>query len=283
MEIKAFFEQESSTLCYLIWDEKTRDAVIIDPVLGYDSVNHKTNTTFIDGVLSFVTEENLTVHWALETHVHADHLSAGAYLRQELQAKLGIAHAICDVQSTFKDLLNLDAAQPVDGRPFDGRFKEGECIEAGTLTLRVLETPGHTPACISYYIEDALFTGDALFMPDFGTGRCDFPNGSATQLFDSIHRKIYGLPNETRVFVGHDYQPGGRELRFETSVGESKRLNKQVRTETTEAEFVDFRQTRDAQLNLPRLIFQALQVNIRAGELPPVESNGQRYVKLPIT
>lgn len=282
MEIKAFFEQESSTLCYLIWDEKTRDAVIIDPVLGYDSVNHKTNTTFIDGVLSFVAEKSLMVHWALETHVHADHLSAGAYLRQELQAKLGIAHAICEVQSTFKDLLNLDAGQPVDGRPFDGHFKEGDCIEAGTLTLRVLETPGHTPACISYYIEDALFTGDALFMPDFGTGRCDFPNGSATQLFDSIHRKIYGLPDETRVFVGHDYQPGGRELRFETSVGESKRLNKQVRTETTKAEFVDFRQTRDAQLNLPRLIFQALQVNIRAGELPPAESNGQRYVKLPI-
>jgi len=281
MEIKAFFEQDSSTLCYLIWDQQSRDAVIIDPVLGYDSVNHKTHTTFIDEVLSFILVEGLRVHWSLETHVHADHLSAGAYLRLRLGAKLGIAQAICGIQNTFKELLNLES-QPIDGQPFDGHFKDGDYIEAGTLTLQVLETPGHTPACISYAVEDALFTGDALFMPDFGTGRCDFPNGSATQLFDSIQRKIYGLPDETRIFVGHDYQPGGRELRFETSVGESKRMNKQVRMDTTEAEFVDFRQTRDAQLNLPRLIFQALQVNLRGGELPPAESNGQRYVKLPI-
>lgn len=282
MEIKAFFETESSTLCYLVWDAETRDAVLIDPVLGYDSVNHKTHTTFIDEVLAFVASEQLVVHWALETHVHADHLSAGAYLRQQVDAKLGIAHTICGVQETFKSLLNLDASQPIDGRPFDGRFKEGDCITAGSLTLRVMETPGHTPACISYHIQDALFTGDALFMPDFGTGRCDFPNGSATQLFDSIHRKIYGLPDETRVFVGHDYQPGGRALKYETSVGESKRLNKQVRAETTADEFIAFREQRDAQLNLPRLIFQALQVNIRGGALPPTESNGQRYVKLPI-
>lgn len=283
MQIQAFFETHSSTLCYLIWDEASADAVVIDPVLNYDAVNHVVNTQFLDGLLEVIAAKGLTLHWALETHVHADHLSGGAYLRDQTGAKLGISSSICAVQETFSLLLNLGEGQPCDGQPFEGQFDEGDLIRAGTLTLSVLETPGHTPACISYHIEDALFTGDALFMPDFGTGRCDFPKGSADQLYDSIHRKIYGLPDETRVFVGHDYQPGGRELKYETCVGESKRTNKQVRTETTREAFVEFRTTRDAQLNLPRLIFQALQVNLRGGELPEPEDNGKRYVKLPIS
>lgn len=282
MQIQAFFETVSSTLSYLVWDADSLDAVVIDPVLNYDPVNHLTSTAFAESILAVIEDKGLKLHWSLETHVHADHLSGGAFFRDRTGSRIGISEHIQLVQKTFTDLLNLGSNQPCDGRPFDGLFSEGEVIEAGTLRFTVMETPGHTPACVSYLIEDALFTGDALFMPDFGTGRCDFPKGSAEQLFHSIHEKIYGLPEDTRVFVGHDYQPGGRELAFETSVGESMRTNKQVRVETTREEFVGFRTQRDAQLNLPRLIFQALQVNIRAGELPPEESNGMRYVKLPI-
>jgi len=282
MKLKAFFETVSSTLCYLVWDEETGDAVIIDPVLDYDSVNHRVSTEFADGLVAAVQERGLTLHWCLETHVHADHLSSARYLAEKLGCKVGISAAVRTVQNTFGQILGLGPEWSRDGSSFEGCFEDHTTIHAGSLLIQTIATPGHTPACMSYLIEDALFVGDALFMPDFGTGRCDFPDGSATDLFQSVTQRIYGLPDETRIFVGHDYQPGGRELAFETSVGASKQSNKQIKADTSREEFVQFRTERDKQLNLPRLLYQSLQVNLRAGRLPTADTEGHRFLKIPI-
>ncbi|MCB9794360.1 MAG: MBL fold metallo-hydrolase [Alphaproteobacteria bacterium] len=268
MQIKAFFDDATWTLTYVVWDESTKDAVVIDAVRDLDPVNWQTGTASADTVAGFIESEGLKLGLILETHAHADHLSGAPLLKERFGAPVGIGEHIQSVQAVFKGVFQLDESFPTDGSQFDKLVKDGEVIEVGALKIKAMHTPGHTPACVSYLIDDALFTGDALFMPDFGTGRCDFPKGSAEDLYESIHEKIYGLPDETRVFVGHDYQPGGRELRFETTVGESKAKNKQLTAGTDREQFVTWRAQRDATLNLPKLIFPSVQVNIAAGALP---------------
>jgi glyoxylase-like metal-dependent hydrolase (beta-lactamase superfamily II) len=281
MEIKAFFDAPTSTLTYVAWDPDTRDAVVIDPVLDLDPLAWRVHTQSADQVARFVEDNKLHIHWVLDTHAHADHLSGMHVLKERFDAPTVIGEPITQVQEFFKPVFNLPADFPVDGQQFDKLISDGEVLPAGSLNVEAIHTPGHTPACMSYKIGDAVFTGDALFMPDFGTGRCDFPKGSAEELYESIHDKLYALPDDTRLFVGHDYQPGGRELRYETTVGESKESNKHVRANTTKEEFVKFRTERDAQLNPPKLILQSLQVNVDAGRMPEPESNGLRYFRMP--
>lgn len=282
MEIKHYFDPETWTLTYLVYDPQTRDAVVIDPVLDYDPLGSKTSTHSVDAVTADVKELGLRLHYVLETHAHADHLSGSQILRQRFEAKVVIGHNIQKVQSVFKHLFDLPEDFPTDGRQFDRLLSDQEVLEAGSLRIKALPTPGHTPACMSYLIGDAVFTGDALFMDDYGTGRCDFPAGSAEDLYQSVHETLYGLPDETRVFVGHDYRPDGRELRYQTTIGASKAGNVQLSAATSKADFVRFRQERDAGLSAPRLIFQSVQVNIDAGRLPKAHANGIRYLRIPL-
>ena len=281
MEIKAFFDRVTATVTYVVWDPDTKDAVIIDPVLGYDPIGSKTGHEQVDAVIGFAHVRSLKVHYALETHAHADHLSGAQKLKAQLGAHVAIGEEVCGVQETFKELLDLPADFPTDGRQFDRLLSDGDVLEAGSLRVAVLHTPGHTPACLTYQIEDALFTGDALFMDDYGTGRCDFPAGSAAELYESISR-LYELPDETRVFVGHDYGPGGRAPKWETTIGREKAYNPHLNAQTTKERFIELREARDETLKAPRLIFQSIQVNIDGGRLPEKASNGRRYFKLPI-
>lgn len=281
MGIEAFFDPRTWTLTYVVWDEDTRDAVIIDPVLDYDPLAVKVYEESLDKLLAFVRQRELNVRLVLDTHAHADHLSGFQKLKAETGAKIGIGAKIGAVQAVFKQLFGLGDGFRTDGSQWDVLVAEGVDLRAGSLPIRVLHTPGHTPACVSYVIGDAVFTGDALFLPDYGTGRCDFPGGSAAELYDSI-QKLYALPDTTRVFVGHDYQPGGRPVRWETTIGESKRSNIQLRGDTTKEAFVAMREARDRTLRPPNLIFQSLQVNANAGVLPEPEPNGRRYLKLPM-
>jgi glyoxylase-like metal-dependent hydrolase (beta-lactamase superfamily II) len=281
MRVEAFFDPATWTLTYVVYDADTRDAVVVDPVLDFDPEWVRTSEASNARVLGFVREHDLTVHYVLDTHAHADHLSGLQSLRDALGAKTGIGANIGVVQETFRGLFNWPESFPTDGRQWDVLLREGEPLRAGSLTVEAIHTPGHTPACTTFKIGDALFTGDAMFMPDSGTGRCDFPGGSAEQLYDSI-TKLYQLPDETEVYVGHDYQPGGRPLRFRTTIGESKRQNIQLRADTTREAFVQFRTARDATLAPPRLIFQSIQVNVDAGRLPAPESNGRRYLRMPM-
>ena len=281
MKIEACYEPKTWTLSYVVYDEATRDAVIIDPVLDYDPIAVRIYEDSLEKLLAFVRQNDLKVHYVLDTHAHADHMSGFQRLRDELGAKIGIHEDIQAVQGVFKGLFDWPADFKTDGSQWDLLVKDGEDIVAGSIVVEPIHTPGHTPACVTYKIGDAIFTGDALFMPDFGTGRCDFPGGSAEQLYDSITR-LYALPDETRVFVGHDYQPGGRELKYETTIGESKRSNKQLRADTSRDEFVQWRKERDATLRPPNLIFQSLQVNANAGVLPEAHSNGLRYLVMPM-
>ncbi|MBU0553062.1 MBL fold metallo-hydrolase [Myxococcota bacterium] len=281
MQIKAFFDAPTFTLTYVVWDEATRDAVIIDPVLDLEPVSWRVSNHSVEALVGFTREHQLKVHWIIDTHAHADHLSGMDALKAALGAKTAIGERITNVQTIFSEAFNLEGF-PTDGRQFDRLIKDGEVFEAGSLTIKGINTPGHTPACMSYLIQDALFTGDTMFMPDFGTGRCDFPEGSAETLYDSIVNKLYALPDETRVFVGHDYQPGGRALAYETTIGACKRENKHLKADTRMDEFVQFRSERDATLAPPKLILQSLQVNIRAGALPEPESNGRRFFKMPM-
>jgi glyoxylase-like metal-dependent hydrolase (beta-lactamase superfamily II) len=285
MKIKTFYDPATYTLTYVVYDERSKDAVVIDPVLDFDPADVSTSTQSLDAVLEFVNEQALKVHYILETHAHADHISgAHEMVTKHLpQAKIGIGERITLVQEVFKKVFNFPTNFKTDGSQFHRLFKDNEVARAGTLEFRVLFTPGHTPACASYLFGDAVFTGDALFMPDYGTGRCDFPGGDAAALYHSIAKKLYELPEATRVFVGHDYQPGGRKLLYETTIGESKRSNIQLKASTTESEFIKFRTTRDATLSAPRLLFPSVQVNIAAGEFPGPESNGRVYLKLPVT
>jgi len=281
MQIKGFFDPATYTLTYLVWDEDTKDAVVIDPVMDFDPLAIRASSESADEVVRFVQDNDLAVHWVLETHAHADHLSGAPVLKTQLGARVAIGEDITVVQETFKGVFNLGDSFPTDGSQFDALLSDGDILQAGRLAIKAIHTPGHTPACMSFHIGDALFTGDALFMPDFGTGRCDFPSGSAEDLYDSV-QKLYALPDETRVFVGHDYQPGGRALAFETTIGASKAANKQLTGETTREQFVAFRTARDAKLRPPRLIFPAIQVNINAGALPDPEDNDVRYLRLPM-
>ena len=282
MKIKAFYDHRTNTVSYVTYDEGTRDAVIIDPVLDYEPAASMLWTESVDEILEFVRDNELTVHFVIETHAHADHLSGSQRLKDAIpNAQIAVGAQITQVQGIFKSVFGLPDEFAVDGSQFDRLLNDDEVIDAGSLKIHVINTPGHTPACITLHVGDAIFTGDAIFMPDGGTGRCDFPGGSASELYSSI-RRLYELPDETRVFVGHDYQPNGRELRYETTIAEQKASNIHLRSETTESEFTTLRNTRDATLNPPKLLFQSIQVNVDAGSLPEADAAERRYLRIPV-
>ncbi len=283
MNIEPFYDERTHTMTYVVYDEVTKDAVVIDPVLDYEPIGSKVSTESVDRVSEFLRGKHLTLHFVLETHAHADHLSGSQLLKSRFpSARLAIGRRITDVQSVFKGVFDLPDDFPTDGRQFDRLLEDGEVVEGGSLRIEVMFTPGHTPACVTYRAEDAIFTGDALFMPDMGTGRCDFPAGSARDLYHSITRRIYTLPDATRLFVGHDYQPGGRDLAYQTTVGEQKKSNVQLPESRSEEDFVRFRSERDSGLEAPRLLFQSVQVNVDAGALPRPAKNEIRYLRIPI-
>lgn len=284
MNIKHFFDPATYTLTYVVYDAETKDAVVIDPVLDFDPASGAISKTSLGTLLEFIQSQSLNIHYVLETHAHADHLSGAHALVTEhfKHAKIGIGERIKIVQETFKKVFNFPSSFKTDGSQFHRLFKDDETVQAGSLSFKVIFTPGHTPACSSYVFGDAVFTGDALFMPDYGTGRCDFPEGDAHALYHSVSTRLYALPDSTKVFVGHDYQPGGRPLAFETTIGASKINNIQLKSDTQEQDYVAFRRTRDATLAAPRLLFPSVQVNIAAGEFPDAESNGKIYLKIPV-
>lgn len=282
MEIIHFFDQDTFTLTYLVIDPKTRDTVIIDPVLDFDPPSGAVTQKSLEKLKDYISGRNLVVRAILETHAHADHLSSSQLLKELYpDAVIGIGEKIKVVQEVFKAHFNIDYLK-TNGSQFDQLFSDFQEVSFGTIKMKAIPTPGHTPACMSYLFGDALFTGDALFMPDYGTGRCDFPKGSAKDLYHSVAKNLYSLPDETRVFVGHDYQPNGRELQFMTTIGESKKNNIQLKASTSEKEFIEFREKRDKTLKAPRLLLPSIQVNIDAGKLPPAEDNGVSYLKLPL-
>lgn len=284
IQVKEFFDKATFTLTYVVWDPASKDAVIIDPVLDYDQGASSVSEESVQFVKSFVAQNSLKVHLILETHAHADHLSGSQPLKRVYpNAKLGIGARITEVQKTFKEIFDLPESFPTDGSQFDLLFQDREQFSAGTIKIQMHFTPGHTPACGSYVIDDAVFTGDALFMPDYGVGRCDFPRGSAETLYESVVERLYTLPDTTRVFTAHDYQPGGRALRFESTIGEEKKSNIHINAETRKEEFVKFRTERDKTLSAPRLLLPSIQINIDAGHLPPPHLNGKRYLSIPIS
>ena len=282
MHIHSFFDPATFTLTYVVSDPDSRDAVVIDPVLDFDPLSAQTSLASVQRISAFLHEQQLTLRHVLETHAHADHLTGAQYLKRRFGASVVIGARITEVQATCKQVFDLPASFAADGHQFDRLLTDGQGLHAGSLRIEAIGTPGHTPACLTYKIGDALFTGDALFIEDYGTGRCDFPRGSAEELFESVHDKLYRQPDHLRVFVGHDYQPGGRAVRYETTIGVSKRHNVQLRAETTKEQFVSFRAARDKTLTAPRLLFPSVQVNIDAGRLPPAHENGNRYLQIPI-
>lgn len=286
LHIQHFYDEDTSTLSYVVTDAVSRQAAIIDSVLDYDAASGTTATDSADALIAYVRENGCQVQWILETHAHADHLSAAPYIQQQLGGTVAIGKHIDQVQSAFQKLFNLEPAFQPDGSQFGRLLDDGCRLPLGELFFDVLHTPGHTPACVSYVIADAqgkkhAFIGDTLFMPDFGSARCDFPGGDAAQLYSSIQR-LYALPDDTLLYMCHDYQPDGRPMQFLSSVAEQKKHNIHLRAETTEAEFVALRTGRDAGLKAPRLLLPSVQVNIRAGYLPPAEDNGVRYLKIPL-
>jgi glyoxylase-like metal-dependent hydrolase (beta-lactamase superfamily II) len=280
-QVKAFFDSATSTVTYVVHDGPGTACAIVDPVLDYDPKSGRTRTVSADKVVDFVTANGLRVEWILETHAHADHLTAAPYLKRKLRGKIAIGHRIATVQSVFKGVFNLEAGFRTDGSQFDVLFEDGQTFSIGRLTAQVMAVPGHTPACVAYRVGDAVFVGDTMFMPDVGTARCDFPGGDAKTLYASVHR-ILGLPPETRLFMCHDYPPQGRPVAFESTVAEQRAKNIHVRDGVTDAEFVEMRTRRDATLEMPVLILPSVQINIRAGERPPAEANGTAYLKIPM-
>ena len=280
--VKAFFDEATNTISYVVRDPNGSAAAIIDSVLDFDYAAGRTDTRSADAIVDYVRAEGLDPVWILETHVHADHLSAAPYLQEKLGGRIGIGANIMTVQDTFGKVFNEGTEFQRDGSQFDRLFEEGDSFHIGQLRGDVLHTPGHTPACLTYVIGDAAFVGDTLFMPDFGTARCDFPGGSSGQMYDSV-QKILALPDETRIFVGHDYKAPGREdYAWESTVGEQKAKNIHVGAGKTKGEFVEMRDTRDATLNMPRLIIPSLQVNMRAGQMPPADEQGDVFLKVPV-
>ncbi len=279
--VKAFYDSATFTVSYVVSDPKTRIAAIIDSVLDYDPHAGRTSTTSADALIAWVKEQNLTIDWILETHVHADHVTAAPYLKEKLGGRIAIGQHVKTVQTTFKSIFNAEAEFATDGSQFDHLFMDDEGFQIGTIRAKAIHTPGHTPACVTYHIGDTVFVGDTLFMPDFGTARCDFPGGCAATLYQSI-RKILSLPPQTRMFLCHDYQPGGREVLWETTVAAQRNENLHVRDGVTEAEFVTMRTERDRILDMPVLILPSVQINMRCGDLPPAEENGIRYLKIPL-
>lgn len=281
-QVTSFFDQDTFTYSYLVKDPQSQHCAVIDSVLDFDSASGTTSTTSADQLIAVIQDQGLQLDWILETHVHADHLSAAPYIQQQLGGKLGIGAEIKTVQQVFGKVFNEGSDFARDGRQFDRLFVDEERFHIGGLEARVLHTPGHTPACLTYVIGDAGFVGDTLFMPDFGTARCDFPGGDARTLYRSIG-KIFALPETTRLFLCHDYKaPGRDEFCNETSVAEQKRDNIHVGTGKSEDDFVKMRSERDATLSMPRLILPSVQVNMRAGQLPEPEENGVSYLKLPL-
>lgn len=280
--VNAFFDEATNTVTYVVSDPSSNLCVIIDPVLDFDAASGRTSTKSADAVIDFTRANDLEVAWILETHAHADHLSAAQYLKEKTDGSTGIGKRITETQQIFKDVFNLGDGFSTDGRQFDRLFDDGEVIDAGGLQIHVIHTPGHTPACVTYLVGDAAFVGDTLFMPDFGTARVDFPGGDAATLYRSIQR-IYQLPDQTRLFMCHDYKaPGRDEYAWQTTVAEQRAENVHIREGISEQEFIEFRKERDATLGVPKLILPSIQVNIRAGRMPAVEDNGVVYLKLPV-
>ena len=285
LQVEGFFDAATSTVSYIVLDQATMQCALVDSVLDYDPKSGRTAHASADRLNARVRELGATVQWLLETHVHADHLSAAPYLQQTLGGRLGIGQHITTVQKVFGGLFNAGEGFAHDGRQFDHLIADGETFAIGELQVRAMHTPGHTPACMTYVVSDggqsAAFVGDTLFMPDYGTARCDFPGGDARTLYRSIG-KVLSLPPETRLYMCHDYQPGGREVKFVSTVAEQREANVHVHNGIGEDAFVAMRQARDATLDMPVLMLPAVQVNMRAGQLPLPESNGTRYLKIPL-
>jgi len=279
-DVKAFFNKDTYTVTYVIADKETNICAIIDSVLDYDQASGRTSTTSADEVISYINENGYTCEWILETHVHADHLSAAPYLKSKIGGKSAIGENVKTVQSTFGPVFNAGSDFAKDGSQFDHLFADEEKFNIGNLEGKILHTPGHTPACISYIIDGSCFVGDTMFMPDFGTARCDFPGGDASLLYDSMQR-ILSLPDDTILYMCHDYGPGGRDYAWVTSVKEQKENNIHLRGKSRD-EYIEARTKRDAELSMPQLILPSVQVNMRAGDMPPVEDNEMTYIKIPI-
>ena len=281
VKVDAFFHMGTSTISYVVSDPKTARAAIIDSVLDYDPRSGRTSTESADAISGHIESNGLTIEWILDTHPHADHITAAQVMKDRYGAPVAIGADVVKVQETFREIYNLGSDFRADGSQFDRLLDDGDRISIGELTLEAFATPGHTPACMTYAVDDAAFVGDAMFMPDYGSARTDFPGGDAAILYDSIMR-IYALPPETRIFVCHDYAPNGRGYAWETTVAEERESNIHLRADTGKEAFVKLRKTRDVALSLPELIVAALQVNIRAGRFPEPESNGVAYLKVPI-
>jgi glyoxylase-like metal-dependent hydrolase (beta-lactamase superfamily II) len=281
-DITAFFDEATNSVSYLVADTNTATAAIIDPVLDFDAASGRIDTHSVDKMLSAAAERGLAIAWSLETHAHADHMSAGGVVRKRTGARLGAGAGIREVQKVFAPLLRAGDVKP-DGGDFDRLFDDGERIALGGLEIQVMATPGHTPACVTYVVGDAAFVGDTMFMPDYGTARCDFPGGDARQLYRSMQR-ILSLPSDTRLFTCHDYKAPGREaFAWETTVGEQRDRNVHIGGGVAEADYVAMREARDATLKAPKLLYPAIQVNIRGGRMPPADEQGRHYLVMPVT
>ena len=281
-DVVCFFDDKTNSASYVVSDPETGHAAIVDPVLDYDPVSGRTSIDSAQKIVDHVGDKKLTVDWIVETHVHADHLTASVWLKEKLGGKTGIGAGIREVRATFGALFNATDVLDAEDAPFDDLFADGATFNIGNIESRVMATPGHTPACVTYIIGDACFVGDTMFMPDSGTARCDFPGGDAKQLFESL-QKIIALPDDMRLFVCHDYGAGGsRDFAWETTVGDQRANNIHIGGGTLEHDYVQMRRDRDASLGLPRLIVPAVQVNMRAGNFPPAEDNGTSYIKVPL-
>lgn len=282
MHIEPFFDQRTSTLTYLVFDEATKDAIVIDPVLDYEPSAGRIWTESVEAVGNFIDAKGLRLHVVFETHIHADHLSASQWLMKKYGARVAVSHRIAEVQEVFKDVFGWPDF-PTDGRQFGMLLTHNQVVRAGSLLITALATPGHTPTCMSFKVGDAVFTGDTLALDDIGVGRCDFPRGSAEALWESVTAHLFTLPDATRLFVGHDYPSAARNWRAFTTVGVAKETNIQLRASTLKDDFVAKRKARDLTLSAPRLLYPSLQVNIVAGQMPAPEPNGRRYLRTPLT
>ncbi len=285
LDVAVFFEKDTSTISYVVYDSQSHDAVIIDPVLDYDPAGCVVAEKTVRLLCDFIQEKKLNLRMILETHAHADHLSAAQVLKRQFPgAMVTIGNRIREVQELFRGVYGIESWFTADGHQFDRLVADGERFRVGAMEFQAMHTPGHTPACSTWVLNGfAAFTGDSMFIPDSGTGRCDFPGGSARDLYDSIAKKIYQLPDEMRLFVGHDYQPGGRPLRWETTVAEAKASNIQLKADTTREQYIEFRTARDKTLSAPRLLHPSVQVNINGGQIPPADELGRSFLKMPLT
>lgn len=282
LQVKEFFDNDSNTYSYVLWCETSLEAAVIDPVLNFDAASGRCSYQGADSLIAYIQQQRLSLHWLLETHVHADHLSAAPYIQQQLGGKTGIGSRICEVQQTFADIFHVGAEFARDGRQFDLLLENGAQLPLGQYQISVLHSPGHTPACVCYQVADAVFVGDTLFMPDYGSARCDFPGGDAATLYQSV-QNLFLLPDNTRMFLCHDYKASGRnEFCFQSSIGEQKSANIHLHQGVSKQAFVSMRTARDATLSMPKLLLPAVQVNMRAGHFPPAEDNGVVYLKLPM-